>query len=431
LILAALRRWFPWLQLGWLIFLSPFLLFVTLDQWWWLLGIPFMWLCAWAVVGRPLPRTPLDFPVAVMTVLTLVSLVITPNLNLSLPPAANLFLGVAVYYAIIEVSQVPRGISISMGGLIALGVGIGLLGLLGAQILGKSSLLVSLATQLRQPLGGLSGLAEGFHPNIIAGALLWIMPLALAVSIGLWRSQTGRQRRWNWLTGAATLWMAGIVLISQSRSSWFGLIAGLAGMLGVVNRSARKWLVGFSIMLLLAVMLIGPQLVLMLDSLQSSVGTLNWQFRTEVWRTALQGARDFPFTGFGIGAFPQVSRLLYAVAVSPGVEVPHAHNEFLQAAVDLGAPGLIAWLALYIGSFGMLWQLWHAAPPTNSVVGVRYIVLGLYGGLLAHAAFSLTDAVAFAAKPGFIIWILFGLTSGLFLHDRVPRYQDRERNRTA
>ncbi len=46
---------------------------------------------------------------------------------------------------------------------------------------------------------------------------------------------------------------------------------------------------------------------------------------------------------------------------------------------------------------------------------MRYVALGLAGSLLAHAVYGLTDAFALGAKPGVILWILLGLTCGLFL----------------
>ena len=105
----------------------------------------------------------------------------------------------------------------------------------------------------------------------------------------------------------------------------------------------------------------------------------------------------------------------------------HAHNEYLQAALDLGLPGLIAFLAIYLVSFWMLAQTWgsswHAAGPDigqgpglnwGSPLVVRCLVVGLGAGLFAHAAFGLFDAVALGAKPGILFWMLLGLIAALY-----------------
>ena len=141
------------------------------------------------------------------------------------------------------------------------------------------------------------------------------------------------------------------------------------------------------------------------------------QGRLEVWSRAIYGIQDFPFTGMGMNAFRKVVLVLYPLfTVSPDVDIGHAHNEFLQAALDLGIPGLIAFITLYIGAFWMLRGIWK-----NTVVGqdailsyTRPLGLGLGGGLLAHMLYGLTDAVALGAKPGLLFWMLLGLIAGLY-----------------
>jgi len=57
----------------------------------------------------------------------------------------------------------------------------------------------------------------------------------------------------------------------------------------------------------------------------------------------------FPFTGMGMGTFGYVVPVLYPLfMVSPDVVILHAHDEFLQVAVDLGLPGLVSFLAIYL-----------------------------------------------------------------------------------
>lgn len=150
------------------------------------------------------------------------------------------------------------------------------------------------------------------------------------------------------------------------------------------------------------------------------------QGRLEVWSRAIYGIQDFPFTGMGMNAFRKVVNVLYPLfLVSPDTDIGHAHNEFLQAALDLGIPGLIAFIALYIGAFWMLWEIWKNSVVEQdgilSVVGqdtilsyARPLVLGLGGGLLAHMLYGLTDAVALGAKQGLLFWMLLGLIAGLY-----------------
>ena len=103
----------------------------------------------------------------------------------------------------------------------------------------------------------------------------------------------------------------------------------------------------------------------------TAFGSLNTiGFRFEVWRWALAGIQDFPFTGCGLGHFRQVVRLLYPLNVDPGYDIAHAHNIFLQIALDVGLPGLMAYLAMLGIVAVTTWRtasLLHGAP--TSVIG--------------------------------------------------------------
>jgi hypothetical protein len=98
----------------------------------------------------------------------------------------------------------------------------------------------------------------------------------------------------------------------------------------------------------------------------------------------------------GMNTFRRNVFVLYPLfLVGPDFDIAHAHNEFLQAALDLGLPGLIAFLTLHIGAFWILFKIWRLAHTPQSW---RLLVLGL-GGVFAYMIYSLTDAAALGAKP--------------------------------
>jgi putative inorganic carbon (HCO3(-)) transporter len=101
--------------------------------------------------------------------------------------------------------------------------------------------------------------------------------------------------------------------------------------------------------------------------------------------------------------------------IDPTVDIGHAHNTFLQAGLDLGLPGLIAYLAIHISAFAMLASLWrHMNELPFPLPLSRAAVLGLGGGLAAHLLYGITDAVALGAKPGLLWWLLLALVAALF-----------------
>jgi putative inorganic carbon (HCO3(-)) transporter len=154
-----------------------------------------------------------------------------------------------------------------------------------------------------------------------------------------------------------------------------------------------------------------------------------------IWSSAVKGIQDFPFTGMGLNTFRRLMNILYPYSETPfWLDIGHAHNEFLQAGVDLGIPGMIAFISLYIGAFWMLIRTWQTTFLFDKVESasetdlsrqgksglftnckiVRALIMGFGGGLLAHLLFGLVDAVALGAKPGFMFWLLLGLITGLY-----------------
>jgi len=134
----------------------------------------------------------------------------------------------------------------------------------------------------------------------------------------------------------------------------------------------------------------------------------------------------------GMNTFRSGINIFYPWSAGNAIkDIGHAHNEFLQAALDLGLPGLIGFLSLNLVSAWMLVQTWRNVKPVNpeikpdsfsgwfsSTVGVRALVVGFTGGFLAHLLFGLIDAIALGAKPGVMFWMLLGLITGLYLRQK-------------
>jgi len=94
--------------------------------------------------------------------------------------------------------------------------------------------------------------------------------------------------------------------------------------------------------------------------------------------------------------------------VARDVDIAHAHNVFLQTALDVGIPGLIAYVALLIVATLMCWQTYRDGDPL-----AQRIALGLWGNLVAIHLFGLTDAVALGAKIGLFLWWSLGMIAAL------------------
>ena len=411
-----------------------------------LLVIP---LVVWVHRGRP-SNTILDWPILLLAVMVLVSLYATYDIALSLPKIAGLLFGVAVYYAIARACQSLQSWNVGAAVFVAGGLGVALLGLLGTNWINKVSFLIPLLVKFPLRFTGLPGAEDGLHPNQVAGALLWVIPLLWVVVFALARlvlrpprrivsvralargtvagNPTPPRRRWLWvgLWGcllALAVLVLGTFILTQSRGGYVAAAATalVAFLIWLWHRGRRAFLGGLGLLVVVGGVLAnygwtavfsGNEDGSLVSDPALSLDTLNG--RLEIWSRALYGIQDFPFTGMGLNTFRHVVHVLYPLfLIGPDYDIAHAHNEFLQAALDLGLPGLIAFIALYLGSFWMLWKIWQA-PAADQYLSNRFAALGLGGGLLAHLLYGLTDAVALGAKPGLLFWMLLGLIAALY-----------------
>ena len=128
---------------------------------------------------------------------------------------------------------------------------------------------------------------------------------------------------------------------------------------------------------------------------------------------------DFPFTGVGLNNFRRVVPLLYPLfLISPAVDISHAHNHLLNTAAELGIPGLIAYVGLWIGAAVLLWRSWQRADGPL----LQAVAAGIAASLLAYFVYGLFDAVALGARPGFLFWLLLGLAAAL-PRPAAPQYE--------
>ena len=433
-LIAAIRRtavfvdrW-DWV---WLTLAAPLLLFPSQTRMLALLIVPAVWLIA-LIAGRPLvTRTPLNLSLLVMFAMVLVSEWATYDLAVSLPKIAGLVLGFGAFFSFARLGRERIWWLRIYAGVMALGVAIAGIGLLGTQWLYKIAFLSPILNRLPLVLRGLPGAEGGFQPNQVAGTLLWVLPIMLVGVI---------QARRNWrhsvipsLGGLALLFVLGVFFLTQSRSGYIGLAAGLALMLSIwVPSRWRIWLVLGVFAGLIGVWAIvwGGSVEPAVQNGSAALSLDTLEGRVELWSRAIYGIEDFPLTGMGLNTFRHIVHVFYPLfLIGPDYDLGHAHNEFLQAALDLGLPGLIALIALYLGAFAMLGHIWRMQsnlPASHSpddqqqgrhpdrAAERRTFALGLGGALLAHLVYGLTDAVALGAKPGLVFWIVLGLIAGLF-----------------
>jgi O-antigen ligase len=133
--------------------------------------------------------------------------------------------------------------------------------------------------------------------------------------------------------------------------------------------------------------------------------------RLEIWSRAIYGIQDFPFTGMGMNVFRKVVHVLYPLfTISSDVDIASAHNNILQTALDLGIPGMIAYVGIWSAAAWMLAGIFrHSENQLH-----RRIAIGLGAGLLAQFIFGMSDAIPLGAKVGIFWWVALAISAALF-----------------
>jgi putative inorganic carbon (hco3(-)) transporter len=373
------------------------------------------WLALWAITRRPFPATPFNAALLLWLLALAVGIGVTADPDLTLPKATGLILAVAVFRFVVTAVQQRSHLNRAAAAYLLLGLGLTALGAFSAQWRFKVPIVEQLLGRLPPQLFILPESPDaGISLNQLAGTILMVWPLLLALVVG----QTQLRSHRSSYLAAALLWLllTGLLLVTQSRSAWIGALAGLlvltAMWSSLMPPSRQRRLAGTLLLLLLlsgivTAWLAGPerwQRMWLEPPGETAVGNLGTvPFRAEVWQWGIMAVQDFPFTGTGLGTFRRVVFRFYPIAVSPTYDIAHAHNIFLQVALDVGLPGLVSYVALLMVVGFLAWQVAANNPD------LRPLTLGILASLVALHAYGLSDALAPGSKPGVLFWYALAL----------------------
>jgi exopolysaccharide production protein ExoQ len=166
-----------------------------------------------------------------------------------------------------------------------------------------------------------------------------------------------------------------IIVMSQSRTSWTALFALLVfvGIFNAIRRFQYRDSMFLACCICLAFVAVGLTAFSVLPSLFALIGKdITLTGRTEIWGPVVASIMKRPLTGYGYCAFWNgLSGESGIVASTVGWVPPHAHNGFLNVALQVGITGL---LVLMAGWF----------------FGIRNAILSLQSGAQQESGWYLT-----------------------------------------
>jgi putative inorganic carbon (HCO3(-)) transporter len=405
--------WLVWLEPALVLLLAPVLLFPSPLRSILFLFLPLIFVLHFLARRRIVEPSPVNAPLALLMFMVLVSLFATYDISFSLPKMAGVLLGAAVFFVILNVTTssklLAQMLGLSILGMIALAI----LGLLGTQWTSKVPVLERITAHLPLLIKGVPGAEEGFRPNAVGGTLILFLPLQIAVLPVAFRDLRKNSKLAIWIL-ISVFMTAGVLLLTQSRGAWIGMAAGLLLLVAWMGRWG-KWLS-------LAVVSAGLVLVLRVGSerlgnaVMSGIGGTatvgsTMDARAELWSRAIYGISDFPFTGMGMNTFRKVVNVLYPLfLIPPDVDIASCHNQLLQTALDLGIPGLVAYVALLAVAITMGIQIWRR----SKEYWIRSSAQGLVCGIVAQQVFGITDAIPLGAKVGIFFWVALGILAAMY-----------------
>lgn len=398
-----------------LLLLAPLLLFPAPGWNWLLLLLPVFWLGRGLATGRMLERTPVDPPVLLLLVQTVISAAIVPDIEWSMGKIAGIAFGAALFFELTARLKGESSLRWAVAGFLGAGAGLGLVGLFNMAFVGgrdpsQADLLTRLGLHLPKLALQIPGAEEGFNPNAVAGTLTLVIPVLAALVIMALRKEAPADsflaRRGIKPAGMIVLaLLLAVVVITYSRETWLALFLSVGLPLAAMAKSGRRRLISILTVIAGLAVLAGAFAVLVgheglpIDDAEITGKAVG---RTQAWSVGLEAVRTHPWTGIGLNRV----RLLPGIGVSRA----HCHNHYIHTAAELGLPALAALIALLILMGAMGAEVWKRAPEA----WMRYAGLGLGWGQLAHALFGLTDSIPLGAKAGIFFWASLALMTALF-----------------
>lgn len=193
-----------------------------------LAAVPIPWLAASLAGARTESGIIFGPVVALVAVMTVVTVLVTPDLSNSLGKIGGVALGVAAYSAIARHGRSSRGWWTALALYLSFVCGIAAAGMLVTDWVSKCPALAALTGPFDpRILGipGIPGIEEGLYPNQLAGAQAWTLPPLLCISNAA--NQPSRTRRWLRLALATAFSLLSIALVARD-VSLPGLSASLA-----------------------------------------------------------------------------------------------------------------------------------------------------------------------------------------------------------
>ncbi len=238
------------------------------------------------------------------------------------------------------------------------------------------------------------------NPNILAEYLV----IACSISVALFLDSRNFIRK-ILLLGTTGIILLGLIL-TFSRGGWLAFALSLF----IIAIAENKKIIPLGILIGIISLFFLPEVVM--DRLMT-IGSLEDSsnaYRFSIWAAALGILKDFWPSGVGLGyeAFMKA----YPNYMLAGIKAAHAHNSYLQIAIETGIFGLIIFIISVFKTYstGLLIRLKSGYSFQKRISAAA---LGAISGLLLH---GLVEHVLFDYRIIFSFWLMIAVVVASYRH---------------
>lgn len=220
------------------------------------------------------------------------------------------------------------------------------------------------------------------NPNDLAAITLLMLGLTLAVA-----TVKSQSRRVRLAAAACVPVMLLIILLTQSRGVFIGLVVGFAPTL-LAKIRARPSVVAPVLIVLCGVAalvpgaswhrLAGISKLTSLETIREADKVGSAEERLQITKVAWQIFTDHPVLGVGIGCYNEAN-----ARYAPQLGLRDAHNTYLSLAAEVGLPGLLLWLGLVGSVLAELRRRRRSVEADDQTLQVLWIERAVIGFLVA------------------------------------------------
>lgn len=254
------------------------------------------------------------------------------------------------------------------------------------------------------------GMGTGFfaNSNHMADLLLATIPFLAAFGSSIrGRTKDARARTAGLILAASGLVLAVIGLILNQSLAGYGLgipvvLASLLILFGLSGRWIGGALVAIGLAGIAAIALLWTNPVgAQLDGLGAATSVTS---RRQIAANSFTLAGEFAPLGSGLGTYPKIYQRTEDPAKVDGTYINHAHNDYLELAVETGLPGILLILIFLLWWGRAIWRILQSrAPDQFAVAGAFASAVILMHSMVDYPLRTAAMSVVFAMSLAFII----------------------------